>query len=283
MDFSIITPSFKQPRWLDLCLASVADQKGVQFEHIIRDNCSGKEVTSVVAKYPSAQLIQEPDQGMYDAVNKGLRQAKGDICAYLNCDEQYLPGALLTVAQFFKENPSIDVVFADTVVTHPDGSYLCSRQVIKPAYYHTKICHLGTLTAATFFRRTALKQHSLYFDSDLRDLGDAVWVLGLMEKKIPFAVLRSFTSSFTDTGENMNLAENAIRESEDLRQTAPAWARMLRLAWLIHHRLRRLTTGIYGAKSFEYDIFTHVTPTKRSHFSVESPTFIWKHRLSWSR
>ncbi len=93
LKFSIVTPSFKQPDWLRLCLASVADQQGdFAIEHIIQDNCSGEAVAAVVAEFPGAQLFAEQDKGMYDAVNHGLKRTTGDICAYLNCDEQYLPG-----------------------------------------------------------------------------------------------------------------------------------------------------------------------------------------------
>ena len=50
----------------------------------------------------NAQLFIEKDAGMYDAINRGLARTHGEICSYLNCDEQYLPGALAKVAEFLK-------------------------------------------------------------------------------------------------------------------------------------------------------------------------------------
>lgn len=284
MKFSIVTPSFKQPQWLRLCLASVADQQGdFTVEHIVQDNCSGEEVAAVVAKFPGARLAAEKDNGMYDAVNRGFKRSAGDICAYLNCDEQYLPGTVGKVARFFEDHPEIDVLFADCILVKPDGSYLCSRQVIRPFYYHTKVCHTNVFTAATFVRRRVFEGKQHYFDTRYRDLGDCVWVLGLMEKGIPFATLGLFTSVFTDTGENMNLSPNARRESGEVRTSAPGWARALAPLWAGIYRVRKLLSGCYWPRPFSYAVFTLVNPSVRTTFEVRKPTAVWWNRLSVSR
>jgi len=284
MKFSIVTPSFKQPEWLRLCLASVADQRGdFELEHIVQDNCSGEAVRAVAAEFPRAQLISESDKGMYDAVNRGLKRSTGDICAYLNCDEQYLPGALASVAAFFEQHPEVDVVFASCVLVKPDGSYICSRPVIYPFYYHTRICTLSVFTAATFVRRRVFENKDHYFDTSFRDLGDKVWVVGLFEKKIRFEILDAFTSSFTDTGENMNLRPNARREAREFRASAPAWALVLSPVWAAVHRLRKLLSGNYRPKPFTYSIFTLSNPKTRTPFEVAKPTTVWRDRLSLIR
>ncbi len=61
---------------------------------------------------------------MYDAINRGLRRAGGDILAYLNCDEQYLPRALQAVRGFFEQHPACEMVFGDVVMVGPQGEYL---------------------------------------------------------------------------------------------------------------------------------------------------------------
>ncbi len=283
MKFSIVTPSFKQPHWLRLCLASVADQKwdgGV--EHIVQDNCSGPETAQVVAAFPSARLVSEKDNGMYDAVNRGFARATGDIFAYLNCDEQYLPGGLAAVARYFEQHPDIDVLFADCVLVREDGSYLCSRPALRPHYYHTKICHLNTFTASTFFRRTVFDAGHV-FPANYRDCADCAWVLGLMEKKIPFTTLPAYTSAFTDTGDNMNLKPNAVREYREIRDSAPAWARALQPFWVWQHKLRKGLSGAYSLKPFTYEIYTAQSPVARVAFPVDKPTSVWWGRVSLSR
>jgi glycosyltransferase involved in cell wall biosynthesis len=284
MKFSIVTPSFKQPDWLRLCLASVADQEGdIQIEHIVQDNCSGDAVNAAVAEFPHAKLVAEQDKGMYDAVNRGLQSSTGDICAYLNCDEQYLPGTLAKVAAFFEKHPDVDVAFGSCILVKPDGSYLCSRPVIYPLYYHTLICTLSTFTAATFVRRRVFEKENHYFDTAFRDLGDKVWVVGLFQKNIRFDVLGFSTSSFTDTGENMNLGPNAQREARAYRAAAPRWAFALSPLWAAIYRLRKLLAGCYWLKPFAYSIFTLSNPKSRTRFDVAKPTTVWRERLSLIR
>ena len=115
----------------------------------------------------------------------GFAAHEGDILAYLNCDEQYLPGCLQTVEAFFRAHPAVDVLFGDVVVVNADLEYLFHRKVQVPLRHHTWVSHLPTLTCATFFRRTILDKHGLFFDARLRDVGDAEWMLRLLEHRIP--------------------------------------------------------------------------------------------------
>ena len=255
MKFSVVTPSFRQPEWLRLCMASVADQEGVEVEHIVQDNNSGPEVAALEEEFPRARIVQEADRGMYDAVNQGLKKAGGEICAYLNCDEQYLPGALRRVMEYFQEHPEVDVLFGDVVVIDPDGQYICSRKVMKPLPWHTKSCFLSTFTAATFFRRGLLERHALFFSDQLRDLGDCDWVLRVLGLGLGLGVVPEYLASFVDSGANMNLLPNAQRERRELRRALPAWMRWGRPLWSAHHRLRRLVHGHYGIAPFSYAIY----------------------------
>jgi glycosyltransferase involved in cell wall biosynthesis len=283
MKFSIVTPSFKQPDWLELCLAAVADQEGVDVEHIIQDNCSGPEIEQLVRKYPSARLYVERDNGMYDAVNMGLRRASGDICSYLNCDEQYLPGALRQVHDYFETHPDVEVVFADAVVIDSDGGYVCSRQAVLPLYYHTMVCHLNTLTCATFFRRSMIRDRKLFFDPRWKDLGDSVWVLSLLENHVKSGIMRFYTTAFADTGKNMNMKPNARREIDELKKRAPGWIAGMARLLVLHHRFRRLIHGLYWPRPFSYAVYTRDNPAARTAVEVSRPRFLWTSRLSWTR
>src|SRR6185503_18578473 len=107
MDFSIVTPSYNGGRWLSLCIASVADQD-VPHEHIVQDACSEDGTEGWLRRDGRVKAYIEKDSGMYDAVNRGLRRARGDILGYLNCDEQYLPGALAVVRSVFENHADLD-------------------------------------------------------------------------------------------------------------------------------------------------------------------------------
>ena len=73
--FSIITPSFRNSHWLKLCIASVADQQGVELEHIVQDSCSDDGTQDWLPHDRRVQAFIEKDGGMYDAVNRGYRRA----------------------------------------------------------------------------------------------------------------------------------------------------------------------------------------------------------------
>ena len=289
MTFSIVTPSFRQPEWLRLCLRSVADQTAaadsktgpaVSVSHVVQDACSGDAVREVCAEFPHATLIQERDSGMYDAVNRGLRRATGEICAYLNCDEQYLPGTLSTVAEYFSTHPDVDVLFGDVVVVDERGQYTCSRQVVPPRYHHTRTCQLNTFTAATFFRRRILQHEDLFFDSQWKNVGgDASWVLAMLERRIRMAVVRQYLSAFTDAGTNLALTDDSFREYRRYVSLAPRWVRMLTPVWLAEHRARRLAAGLYRPAPFHYELYTKDAPTHRTRIDVATPTALWRSRL----
>ena len=275
MRFSIITPSFRGGSWLKLCIASVADQ-GVELEHIVQDACSDDGTQEWLRQDSRVKAFIEKDQGMYDAVNRGLRRASGEIMAYVNCDEQYLPGALRTVEEFFEQHPEIDVAFADAIVVGQSGEYICHRRVVVPGKYHSWVGGaLAIFTCSTFFRRRLIEERDLFFSTKLRDLGDCEWVMRLIDRKVSMAVLPVFTSIFTETGVNMNLLPNAQREKAELFASAPSWARTMRLPLKAQNKARLWLTRGWRQKPFSYSIYTQQNPKERQTFKVLSPTTKW--------
>jgi glycosyltransferase involved in cell wall biosynthesis len=278
MLFSIVTPSFRSSAWLKLCIASVADQ-GVELEHIVQDSFSDDGTLDWLLSDRRVKACAEKDSGMYDAVNRGLKKSTGRLLAYLNCDEQYLPGALQAVADHFERHPEVDVLFGDALVVDENGQCLCYRKIQRPFKYHTMVSHLQTFTSSMFFRRKVIEEYGMFFDTNWRDLGDANWVLRVLDRKIPVGTIRKFCSAFTDTGANMNLSANAARERKKMAEAAPAWARKLDFALVWQHRLRRYFGGIYEQEPFDYAIYTRESPDKRITRHVANPNFIWKSRL----
>jgi len=278
MKFSIITPSFRNSAWLKLCIASVADQSGVEFEHIVQDSCSDDGTQDWLPHDQRVAAFIEKDSGMYDAVNRGYRRATGDILAYLNCDEQYLPGALKAVHEFFEKNPAVEVVLAGSIVTDGDGKYICHRHSMIPTPNQVWF-RFPILTSSIFIRRRVIHGRGLYFDTKWRDLGDFHWVLSLMKNQVPMAVCDTFTSVFADTGENMNLKPNAIREKNETAKLIPPALKATRLLWILNHRLRRLWRGHFSLRATSYSIYTKTSPERRVTIDVPKPTAVWWNRI----
>ena len=221
----------------------------------------------------------EKDSGMYNAVNRGLRRSSGEILAYLNCDEQYLPGALSAVSDYFEVHPRVDVLFGDCVVVDGTGNFLCYRKVQLPTKAHTMVAHLPTFTCSMFFRRRVVFERQFFFDPKWHDLGDADWVVRLLDANVPMGNSRRFFAAFADTGSNMNLSANARRERQVMFDSAPWWARRLKFILVCRHRLRRAAGGIYFQKPFDYALYTTSSLERRAVHHVAAPTFLWKSRL----
>jgi glycosyltransferase involved in cell wall biosynthesis len=269
---SIVTPSYRGSAWLRLCIASVADQR-LEVQHIVQDAESDDGTLDWLPRDPRVQAFVEKDRGMYDGINRGLQRAGGDLLAYLNCDEQYLPGALAAVAGFFEQHPQVDVLFGDVVMVDREGRYLYHRKMQTPLKYHTWTCHLSTLSCAMFFRRRVVFDYGCLFDPRLRDVGDGEWMVRLLRRGVRMAALGQFTSAFTRTGANMSVGPNARRENRELFRSAPFWARQLKPLFILQHRLRRWLGGMYRQQPFAYEIFTLASPDRRRRFEVSHPAF----------
>lgn len=272
MRFSIVTPSYRSSAWLKLCIASVADQQA-EAEHIVQDAGSDDGTLDWLRRDQRVRAFVEPDRGMYEAINRGLRRATGQMLAYLNSDEQYLPGTLNAVADFFGQHPAVDVVFGDVVMVDARGNYLWHRKVQTPLKYHTWTCHLSTLSCATFFRARLVHERGFLFDPNLRDGGDGKWMVQMLQGGVRMATLGRFTSAFAHTGANLSTQPNARKENRALFSTAPLWARRLSPVFVLHHRLRRFFGRMYSQAPFAYDIFTPASPERRQQFVVSRPTF----------
>src|SRR5215469_2021679 len=279
MKFSIITPSFRNSAWLKLCIPSVADQSGVELEHIVQDSCSDDDTKDWLPNDTRVKAFIEKDSGMYDAVNRGFRRAQGDLLAYINCDEQYLPGALKTVADFFDAHPQVEAAFSDSIVIDSHGNYICHRPSLVPRK-HSMWVRFPVLTSGVFIRRSIVAERGILFDTRWRDLGDYWWIREMVLRGVRMAVLPELTSVFTDTGENMNLKPNAMRERQEKKQVTPAWIRLLQPYWVFQYRLELALRTATRKKPFGYSIYTLASPAKRVSLHATHPTTFWKGRVS---
>src|SRR5437870_10778600 len=106
---SVVTPSFNQAPFLEHTLYSVASQDYARTEHIVIDGGSTDGSVEIIQRH-ARQLrhwVSEPDRGQSHAINKGLAMASGDVLAWLNSDDTYLPGALKEVGGVFAQHPDV--------------------------------------------------------------------------------------------------------------------------------------------------------------------------------
>ena len=129
MKVSIITVTFNSARFLTDCIDSVRSQDYPGIEHIIIDGKSTDGTLDIIRKNEShiAEWISEPDRGMYDAINKGIDLASGDIIGILNSDDMFASADVISkIVECFNETGT-DSVYGDLVYVYPDDTSKVAR------------------------------------------------------------------------------------------------------------------------------------------------------------
>ena len=242
-----MTPSFNALGYLPRCVASVGDQEDVSCEHIVIDGNSTDGTAAWLGDRKGLRYVSEPDRGMYDAINKGLRLGRGQFLAYLNCDEQYLPGALASVRACFAQHPQADIVFGGALQVDDEGELISFRKAYPIRSTYILVQDLYLLSCAMFLRRKVIDRGHL-FDPRFRAGGDADFVVRVLKAGVRPAYLHRFLAAFTMTGDNLSEAEQAQREGQALKASAPRWTRAGRPLLALLRRLEKLAHGAYWEK-----------------------------------
>lgn len=140
LKISVVTPSFDSAATIGATIHSVRAQDYTNWEHIVVDGGSRDGTVEMLQSLGGLKWISEKDQGHYDAMNKGIARAQGDVIVILNADDCFRPGALRAVAEAFQRNPSWDALFGDVVFIDSDGREIYRRQ---EAGYDYKILLFG--------------------------------------------------------------------------------------------------------------------------------------------
>jgi hypothetical protein len=154
---TIVTPSYNQGRFIRATIESVLSQDYPHVEYLIFDGGSTDETAAVAAGYADRlTFISEPDQGQSDAINKGFRCARGEIVAWLNSDDVFLPGAISAAVEALTANPALGAVYGDGFQIDEAGKML-SRFDAHP-FDLWRLIHVSDyiLQQTAFFRASAL-------------------------------------------------------------------------------------------------------------------------------
>lgn len=263
--------------YLKRCRRSVADQRGIEVEHLIVDGQSSDGTDEWLSRQDYVRYVSERDGGMYDALNKGLLMASADIVGYLNCDEQYLPGALSEVKEIFSKYRDVDVIFGDAVLVRPDGSLIAYRKGYQPRWYYIAASHLYVLSCTMFFRRKVIED-GVKFDTDLRAIGDQDFVVRLLRQGYRARHVPKYLAAFTMTGSNMSVGANADKERMNALKSVPMWVRMLRVPINLTRLVEKtLSGGYHQSMPFSYSVYDSEDSERRTDFTVTKASFRWKY------
>lgn len=167
---SIVTPSYNGGHFIEETILSIKNQTYPRIEHIIVDGGSTDNTLDIIKKYEGTynmKWVSEPDKGQSDAINKGWKMAGGEILAYLNADDTYMPWAVETAVRFFSENPDIGMVYGDCNEINEHGEVTGYRQATD-FDLEGVICNYGVeIPQPTVFLRKEVINEVGYLDTNL--------------------------------------------------------------------------------------------------------------------
>jgi glycosyltransferase involved in cell wall biosynthesis len=114
--FSVVTPCLNAEAYIDEAIRSVLAQKCADIEHIVVDGGSTDETLTVLSRYPHLRVIQERDNGLYEALNRGIGVAQGAFIGHLNADDCYIAGAFDRVLGAIREFPGAEIISGSAIV-----------------------------------------------------------------------------------------------------------------------------------------------------------------------
>lgn len=171
MKFSIITPNYNGGRFLPNCIKSVLEQEG-EFEHIIVDGGSTDNSINIIGEYPHLLAVSGQDRGMYDAINKGLMLAKGEVISYLNADDRYPTSTFSIVKKALNDNHTADYVYGGCIyIDKMENELYTYKPPPLPKFIMSRISRVPWAQPATFWKREVFSRVG-QFDPSFRYAGD---------------------------------------------------------------------------------------------------------------
>ena len=189
MKISLITITYNSGKTLVTTLESVLAQTHPNIEYIVVDGASKDNTVDIIKEYEprfngTLKWVSEPDKGLYDAMNKGIRMATGDVIGILNSDDFFTTNDILhQVSDTFEANKDIDAVYGDVHFVNPDNLEKCVR------YYSSKVfkrslMKLGFMPAhpSFYLKKERFKQFGLY-KTDYKIAADFEFLLRVIYKE----------------------------------------------------------------------------------------------------
>jgi glycosyltransferase involved in cell wall biosynthesis len=168
LKISIVTPSYNQAAYLEQCMRSVLDQRYPNLEYVVMDGGSTDGSTNVIGKYEDQLLHWEshPDNGHYDAINRGFAKTSGEIMAWLNSDDLYTPWTLSTISEVFTLYPEVEwITTLHQVVWNDRGQAILVRNV--PGYNRNSFLRGENLLTRPWNGRFEIQQESTFWRRSL--------------------------------------------------------------------------------------------------------------------
>src|SRR5258706_13870043 len=216
MKISILTISFNSAATISDTIKSVRSQDYKEIEYIVVDGSSKDETVNIIRSNEDVitKWISEPDKGIYEAMNKAMKMAEGEVVGILNSDDFYSDQTIITqVASAFKD-PSIDAVFGDLVFVDPNNLEKVVRTYSSAKWYPEKFARGFMPAHPTFFVRRKYYEQFGLFKTDYKIAADYellirfLYVHKLKYKYLPINMVTMRKGGVSSNGIRSNIILN---------------------------------------------------------------------------
>lgn len=211
---SIVTPSYNQAQYLEDTIRSVLEQGYPNLEYIIVDGGSTDGSVDIIRKYEHklAWWVSEKDEGQGDAIRKGFSHASGEVIAWINSDDYYLPGAVLQAASVLKSHPDVGLVYGDVVSLNGKGQPINVQRL--PDYSLQDLMSFHIIGQPSVFMRRAVYEKVGGIDPRFHYLLDhQLWLKMAAEAKIYHLPALWSAARYHADAKNVALAARFGREA----------------------------------------------------------------------
>lgn len=229
--FSIITITYNAEAFLPRTVESVLSQHYRDIEHIIIDGASTDSTISVAQDYMQrsyaaqngheVRIVSEPDHGLYDAMNKGLRQASGDYICFLNAGD-FFPNAnvldtIVSISLTGKSRQQLPaVIYGDTDIVDNDGNFLRHRRLAPPRNLTWRSFRKGMLVCHQAFYARLDIARTVPYDTRYRYSADVDWCIRVMKEAermgAGLAYVDSVVVNYTQEGQTTKHHRDSLKE-----------------------------------------------------------------------
>lgn len=174
MKISVITVAFNAAQTIDATMRSVSTQTHPDIEYIVIDGGSTDGTQACIASHASrlAHFVSEPDRGIYDAMNKGIRLASGTLVGILNADDVYADNTVLARVARAVEEGNLDAVYGDVEFFAPENPDVTTRRYSSRCFSPGSLAWGWMPAHPTLFLRRELFERYGHYRSDFRIAGD---------------------------------------------------------------------------------------------------------------
>jgi glycosyltransferase involved in cell wall biosynthesis len=218
LSVGVVTPTLNGERYLEQTLRSIWSQRDIEIDHVIVDGGSTDRTLEIASRYPSRAVVSTDDRGMYDAVNRGLAEVRGDVVGYINADDEIAAGGLRIITDAFAARPDVQWLCGRVAYIDGAGRVLGSLSPVRLTLRSFAGIGWSCIPQQTVWARRSFYERVGPFDTAYKNCGDYDWYARALRLSAPLVMqqtlgrFRLHGSQLSHDVEAMNRESRMVQE-----------------------------------------------------------------------